>query len=116
MVRNFILGNASREQYNPFFDRKTFTSPDDNLQYTYALSYVPIHMLFLYYFASKASVVSSVKVILCNYDVWFMTVYRRIYCPKICLHSIERSITTNSCRCIQIWHNVMSKSHAYIIT
>ena len=38
MVRNFILGNASREQKNPFFEHKTFTSPNDNFQYSYTHS------------------------------------------------------------------------------
>ena len=59
-------------------------------------------MLFLYKcFASKAGVISSVKMMLCNYDVWFMTIYRRMYCHKIWLNPIGRSITTNICKCIK---------------
>ena len=49
MVRNIILGNASREQKSPFFDHKTFTSPNDNFQYSYTHSYVPIHTVICFF-------------------------------------------------------------------
>ena len=49
MVRNIILSNASREQKNPFFDHKTFTSPNDNFQYSYTHSYVPIHTVICFF-------------------------------------------------------------------